>query len=555
MYAGDQSCPITGNNAYGFTHGYVIDSYLSSQGLAGIGLTDNENWNQSSTEGDGQLLFFYFYPENTNDLSGIYHTEKGFYAGAYVSISGDQQTTLNITHSTFEISLENDAYTLYYQFRYENGVIATGNVSGICAAKREIYGVVSEDGETFTVYYGSNKSEQGGWSPEEWRENYDVISKVKKIVFDESLANARPTSTEEWFYWFEEAETLEHPENLNTSEVKSMESMFSHCYALKSLDLSAWETRFVEKMDRMFSECMALDTLYLNNWNTESVTTMQLMFSNCESLTELDIRSFDFRNVTNLGDMFAYCKKLRTIYCEADLSETGIYSDGIFYDCKNLKGGRGYTFSEGNYGIEYARPDKVEEDGYFTSLDVEDVLCQVTSEGWLNLQRTEFSVLSDDPQSPAVMLELYSATDWFVGKDLALYTNSDGNGLGVLFYPPSLKNMVGEYSMEKQNATWPMYLLQEEGEYRGIFLTDISFTITVNDAEDAYNMEYHLTLMVNDQPEEHSGKVYNICAEEIAVGIENVPSDKEQSTKVLRNGMLLIERGGNIYNAQGAQVR
>jgi hypothetical protein len=37
-------------------------------------------------------------------------------------------------------------------------------------------------------------------------------------------------------------------------------------------------------------------------------------------------------------------------------------------------------------------------------------------------------------------------------------------------------------------------------------------------------------------------------------GIEEVPSDKEQSTKVLRNGLLFIERNGETYNAQGHPV-
>ena len=555
-HAGDQSCPISGQNDYGFTYGYIIDLYYSSRDVIGIGLTDNPNWSQEVTEGDGQLLFFYFYPKSEDDLSGLYRTsDKSFYMGGYTSVSAGQETSTQITDATVEITFENDAYTADYQFRYENGVITSGKVSGICADKSEIYGAVSADGKTFTVYYDKAREERGGWSPEGWREDYDVISKVKKIVFDESLANARPTSTKDWFYWFEEAETLEHPENLNTSDVTTMSSMFDHCYALKSLDLSSWNTANVEKMSFMFDYCKALDTLYLNNWNTESVTTMQLMFSNCESLTELDIRSFDFRNVTNVGDMFAYCKKLRTIYCEADLSETGIYSEGMFYDCKNLKGGRGFKFSAEHYGLEYARPDKVEEDGYFTSATVEDVLCQVTSEGLLNLQRAEFSVLSDDPETPAVMMELYSATDWFVGKDLVLYTNSDGYSLGVLFYPPSLKYMVGEYSLEKKNATFPTYAQQEKGVYIAIFLSDISFTLTTNDTQTAYNLEYNLTVMVNEQPVEHSGKVYNICADEIKVGIKNVESDKVQSTKVLRDGMLLIERAGKTYNMMGTEVR
>ena len=38
-------------------------------------------------------------------------------------------------------------------------------------------------------------------------------------------------------------------------------------------------------------------------------------------------------------------------------------------------------------------------------------------------------------------------------------------------------------------------------------------------------------------------------------GVENVQSDKVQSTKVLRNGMLLIEKNGKIYNAQGVEVK
>jgi hypothetical protein len=38
-------------------------------------------------------------------------------------------------------------------------------------------------------------------------------------------------------------------------------------------------------------------------------------------------------------------------------------------------------------------------------------------------------------------------------------------------------------------------------------------------------------------------------------GIEQVQNNKVQGTKVIRNGMLLIERNGKIYNAQGAEVK
>ena len=38
-------------------------------------------------------------------------------------------------------------------------------------------------------------------------------------------------------------------------------------------------------------------------------------------------------------------------------------------------------------------------------------------------------------------------------------------------------------------------------------------------------------------------------------GIEDVQGDKAQSTKVIRDGVLLIERNGKTYNATGVEVR
>ena len=38
-------------------------------------------------------------------------------------------------------------------------------------------------------------------------------------------------------------------------------------------------------------------------------------------------------------------------------------------------------------------------------------------------------------------------------------------------------------------------------------------------------------------------------------GVENVQTNQVQATKILRNGMLLIEKNGKIYNATGAEVK
>ena len=38
-------------------------------------------------------------------------------------------------------------------------------------------------------------------------------------------------------------------------------------------------------------------------------------------------------------------------------------------------------------------------------------------------------------------------------------------------------------------------------------------------------------------------------------GIENVPTNRVQSTKILRDGQLLIQRGEKIYTLQGQELK
>lgn len=92
------------------------------------------------------------------------------------------------------------------------------------------------------------------------------------VVFDESFASVRPTSCAYWFDMFTELTTIEGIENLNTSEVTSMRSMFSTCSKLTSLDLSNFNTANVTNMDYMFTNCYALETIYVSDsWSVDNV--------------------------------------------------------------------------------------------------------------------------------------------------------------------------------------------------------------------------------------------------------------------------------------------
>ena len=139
-------------------------------------------------------------------------------------------------------------------------------------------------------------------------------SKISKVVFEASFANARPTNCYAWFRNFENLKQIEGIENLNTANVTDMSYMFKNCSNLAELDVT--------------------------HFNTAKVTTMNGMFCGCSNLTELDLTHFNTENVTNMWLMFSYCESLTTIYVSDDFVITNItyktYS--LFYGCEKLKG-------------------------------------------------------------------------------------------------------------------------------------------------------------------------------------------------------------------------
>ena len=54
-----------------------------------------------------------------------------------------------------------------------------------------------------------------------------------------------------------------------------MNSMFSNCKNLASLNLSHFDTSNVENMGHMFYACSSLTSLNLSNFKTQNVTNMR----------------------------------------------------------------------------------------------------------------------------------------------------------------------------------------------------------------------------------------------------------------------------------------
>ena len=203
------------------------------------------------------------------------------------------------------------------------------------------------------------KSNNPGWQAQK--------RKIKKVVFDASFANARPTSCCLWFadcFYLTEIEGIE---NLNTEKVTNMVSMFSGCFALTSLDVSNFNTQNVEDMSIMFESCSALSSLDLSKFNTANVKNMEDMFKECRKLSLLDLSNFNTERVKNMSSMFSGCSTLQTIFASDKFVTNQVsYGVGMFFGCKNLKGFIDYISST----------DKDKDDnkyanyktGYFTKL-------------------------------------------------------------------------------------------------------------------------------------------------------------------------------------------
>ena len=87
---------------------------------------------------------------------------------------------------------------------------------------------------------------------------------LTKVVFDPFFADARATTTCDWFYKMEKLESITGISYLNTSAVTAMRWMFEACTKLTNIDLSHFNTSKVTNMFDMFYHRNSLRTITVN---------------------------------------------------------------------------------------------------------------------------------------------------------------------------------------------------------------------------------------------------------------------------------------------------
>ena len=286
------------------------------------------------------------------------------------------------------------------------------------AQEAESYAVFDEATNTLTFKHDTNKPtgafalNEGDNAPGWYKSNDDGSNAniIKKVVFDASFANARPTSCYKWFYDCTNLTTIEGIEYLNTENVTNMGWMFSNCEALTILDVSNFDTKNVTNMRYMFSICFALTTLDVSNFDTQNVTNMSNMFSDCSALTTLDLSNFDTKNVTDMSWMFSFDTALITIYASNKFVTTACEKgQNMFKDCTNLVGA--VPYDENKRGKEMANYTT----GYFT-----DIASKVAESYAVFDEATNTLTFKHDTNKPAgafALNEIENAPGWYKPND------------------------------------------------------------------------------------------------------------------------------------------
>ena len=332
----------------------------------------------------------------------------------------------------------------------------TGYFTDIASKVAESYAVFDETTNTLTFKHDTNKpagafalNEDGklpGWYKGNFNEDNQNI--IKKVVFDASFANARPTSCNEWFYGCTDLTTIEGIEYLNTENVTSMFLMFNGCSSLTTLNLSNFDTQNVTNMSHMFYDCSALTTLDVSNFDTQNVTDMSGMFSNCSALTTLDVSKFNTQNVTNLSCMFSGCRALTTLNVSNFDTKNVMTMNNMFDGCYTLTTLDVSNFDTKNVTNMYAMFNSCD---YLETLDLSNFNTQnVTDMRWMFSNCRVLKTLdlsSFNTQNVTSMNNMFEGCDGFTTLDVSNFDTKNVTDMSWMFY--GCKTLTTIYASDK----------------------------------------------------------------------------------------------------------
>ncbi|WP_220752175.1 BspA family leucine-rich repeat surface protein [Apilactobacillus xinyiensis] len=174
-----------------------------------------------------------------------------------------------------------------------------------------------------------------------WNSNTEIQNDVQQINFNDKLK--LPADCGGLFANLPNLQSLNNSNNLDTSNVTNMRSMFANDRRLSTLDVSSWDTSNVKNMSYMFFSVDDLSNLNvggnfgknasnvndmsymfnglisinhidgLNQLNTKSVKNMEYMFNGDYNMQSIDLSNFNTSQVNNMDYMFGYNISLKKL--------------------------------------------------------------------------------------------------------------------------------------------------------------------------------------------------------------------------------------------------
>ena len=285
--------------------------------------------------------------------------------------------------------------------------------------------------------------------------------------------------------------------------------------------------------DGAFSECSKLTSVTIGN----GVTSIgSRAFAACSSLTSVTIPN----SVTGIGDRaFADCESLKTVVLGSSVK---VLETSAFAYCSALETITCYSMrpptvnQDALYGLDYSTIVYVPAD-YLNTYKMHDAwgLYDVRPLGATSAETEDVKITPSENEANVTWPSVTGAASYeLVIKDkngnivCTLIFNANGQLTSIAFNAPSRNGVPAQ----TQNAGF-------------------SFTITGLDSGTGYD----LTLTAKD----NSGNIIEETTipfhTDYPEGIDNVQGDELQSTKVIKDGQVLILRNGKTYTMQGQEVK
>ena len=377
-------------------------------------------------------------------------------------------------------------------------------------AENEIYAVHNATDSVLTLYFDDQRAAREGVT--DWS---SFKQSTAKAILDESMKNALPTTTENWFREFKNLKSIEHLDYLNTSEVTNMSRMFSDCNKLTSFDISKFNTAKVTNMRSLFYGLYEVESLDVNHFNTSNVTMMRTMFCGCKKIKSLDLSNFNTAKVDTMYGMFEGCDSLVSLNVSNFNTGNVVTMERMFYLCKKLQSVDVSHFNTANVKTMWAMFAHCYElaaidVSHFNTSNVENMGSLVEScKAITSLDIRFFSIekltkCSSMFSNCTALTTIYCATDWS-----AQTTITDA---GNMFW--------GCNALRGGNGT-PF-------------------------SSDHRNLDYA-------RPDEEGTPGY--FTKNKPEGFESIEGTKSAGRKVIVNGQLLIIRDGKTFNALGVEVK